>query len=124
MINVFYRRQNGLHELSQDKENVPPSCGQKLARKQRRINKCDFLITRGKWTNEALEEAMDAIENGTTSLKKVSRHWNIPFTSLSDHLYGKIRSKKPRLACMLTVEEDHVMIAWVFCLGYQLAYSS
>jgi hypothetical protein len=29
---------------------------------------------RGKWTNEALKEAMDAIENGTTSLRKASRH--------------------------------------------------
>jgi len=33
-----------------------------------------LLITRGKWTNEALEEAMDAIENGTTLLKKTNRH--------------------------------------------------
>jgi hypothetical protein len=58
----------------------------------------------GKWTNEALEEAMDAIENGTTSLrKKVSRHYSIPFTSLSDHLYGKTRSRKPRPASVLII---------------------
>jgi len=32
---------------------------------------------RGKWTNEALEKAIDAIENGTTSWKKANRQWNI-----------------------------------------------
>jgi hypothetical protein len=75
MINVPHTRQSALQEeLSQDKENVPPSCEQKLARKQRRVNRCGPLITRGKWTNVTLEEAMDAIKNGTTSLTKASRH--------------------------------------------------
>jgi hypothetical protein len=41
-----------------------------------------------------LEEAMDAIENGTTSLRKASTHWNILLISLSNHLYKKTRSKK------------------------------
>jgi len=49
---------------------------------------------------------MDAIENGTTSLMKTSRHWNIHLTSLSNHLYGKTRSRKPRPIGMLTIEED------------------
>jgi hypothetical protein len=53
-----------------------------------------------------LEEAMDAIENGTTSLRKASKHWNIPLTSMFGQLYGKTRSKKPRLTSMLTTEED------------------
>ncbi len=59
---------------SQDKENVPPSCRHELTRKQRKVNRCGLLITRGKWTNETLEEAMDAIESGTISLRKASRH--------------------------------------------------
>jgi len=49
---------------------------------------------------------MDAIENGTTSLMKASRHWNIHLTSLSNHLYGKTRSRKPRLVGMIIVKED------------------
>jgi hypothetical protein len=57
-----------------------------------------------------LEEAMDAIENGTTSLRKANRHYNIHFTSLSDHLYGKTRSRKPRPTCMLIVEENQVVV--------------
>jgi hypothetical protein len=62
-----------------------------------------------------LEEAMDAVENGTISLKKSNRHWNIPFTSLFDHLYGKTRSMKLGPTCMLIVE-DHVVVAWVLLM--------
>jgi len=49
---------------------------------------------------------MDAIENGTTSLMKTNRHWNIHLTSLSNHLYGKTRFRKPKLIGMLIVEKD------------------
>ncbi len=38
--------------------------------------------TRSKWTNEALEEAMDIVEGGIISLKKANRHWNIPLHCL------------------------------------------
>ncbi len=61
-------------------------------------------------TNEALEEAMDVIENGTISLKKASTHWNIPFTSLSNHLYGRTRSRKLGPIGMLTIKEDQAMV--------------
>jgi hypothetical protein len=49
---------------------------------------------------------MDAIENGTTSLKQANRHWNIPFTSLFDHLYGKTKSKKCGPINLLIVEKN------------------
>jgi hypothetical protein len=112
MINVPRRRRNGLQEEpSQYKENVPPSLGQKPTRKKKKGNRCNPLITRGKWTSEALKEAMDAIENGTTSLRKASRHWNIPLTSLSNHLYGKTRFKKHGPKGLLAIEEDQVAIA-------------
>jgi hypothetical protein len=61
-------------EPSQDKENVPPSFGREPTRKQRRVNRCRPLIIKGKWISEALEEAIDVIENGTISLRKASRH--------------------------------------------------
>jgi len=38
------------------------------------VNRCIIVIKKGKWTNEALEEAMYVIENGTTSLKHASKH--------------------------------------------------
>jgi hypothetical protein len=37
---------------------------------------------------------MDAIESGIISSRKASRHCNIPFISLSSHLYGKTTFKK------------------------------
>ncbi len=117
MINVPSRKQSGLQkELSQTKENVPSSYGQELARKQKRINRCDPLITRGKWSNKAFEEAMDVIENGTTSLRKVNKHWNIILTSLFDHLYGKTKSRKHGPASALIVIEYQVMVAWDFSM--------
>jgi hypothetical protein len=62
-----------------------------------------------------LKEAIDAIENGTISFKKSSRHWNVPFISLFDHLYGKTRFRKLGSTCMLIVE-DHVVVAWVLLM--------
>jgi hypothetical protein len=64
------------------------------------------LISRGKWTSEQLEEVMDEVENGTISLRRASRRWNIPLTSLSNHLYGKTRTRKLGPIGILTLEED------------------
>jgi hypothetical protein len=46
----------------------------------------------GKQRTENLKEAMDTIERGFTSLKEASRYWNIPLTSLLDHLTNKTTS--------------------------------
>jgi hypothetical protein len=69
-----------------------------------------------KWIDEALKEAMEAIEKGMHSLKGARRAWNIPVTYLFDHLVKKTRSRKmgPR---MLTKEKDQTVIAWT--LGMQ-----
>jgi hypothetical protein len=56
---------------------------------------------------------MEVIERGTHSLRKVSRSWNISFNSLPDHLNGNTRNMKMGLACVLTKEEDVIIIAWV-----------
>jgi hypothetical protein len=49
---------------------------------------------------------MDAIENGIILLRKASKHWNILLMSLSDHLYGKTKSKKLAPIGVLALEED------------------
>jgi hypothetical protein len=49
---------------------------------------------------------MDVVEGGIISMRKVSRHWNIPLTSLSSHLYGKTTFRKPRPKGVLIEEED------------------
>jgi hypothetical protein len=101
---------------SQNKENVPPSFQHEPTRKQKKVNRCSLLIIIGKWSNETLEEAMDAIEDGTTSLRKASRHWNIPFTSLFDHSYGKTKSRKLGLVGLLIVKKSGCG-----CLGFVYA---
>jgi hypothetical protein len=63
-----------------------------------------------------MEEAMDVIENGTISLRKASRHWNILLTSLFDHLYGKKISRKCGPTSVLIVKKDQVVVAWVFSM--------
>jgi len=41
-----------------------------------------------------LEEAMVVVEKGIISLRNASKHYNIPLTLLSNHLYGKTRFRK------------------------------
>jgi hypothetical protein len=53
-----------------------------------------------------LKEAINAIENGTTSLKKANKHSNILLMTISNQLYGKTRFRKLAPTCVLTVEED------------------
>jgi hypothetical protein len=57
-----------------------------------------------------LEEAMDAIENGTTSLRKVMKHWNIPLTSMSNHLNGETHNRKCEPTSVPTKGKDHVVV--------------
>jgi hypothetical protein len=40
--------------------------GQNQQKNKKKVNRCNPVKTRGKWTNVALEKAMEAIENGTT----------------------------------------------------------
>jgi hypothetical protein len=46
------------------------------------------------WTYETLKAIMDVIENGTHSMKRVNKSWNIPINSFINHLNGKTKSKK------------------------------
>jgi len=66
--------------------------------------------------HQALKEAMDAVEKRTISLRKTSKHWNIPLTSLFDHLYGKTRSRKVRSTSVLTTKEDQAMVSWILAM--------
>jgi hypothetical protein len=63
---------------------------------------------RGKWNDEMLEEAMDTIENGRTSLRQVNRHWNKHYTYLSSRLNDKTRSKKRGQQNVFIEKEDEV----------------
>jgi hypothetical protein len=47
---------------------------------------------------------MDVMERGATSPKKVNKHGNKLFTSLSNHLNGKTRNQKSDSTCVLIIE--------------------
>jgi hypothetical protein len=56
--------------------------------------------------------AMDVVERGNTSLKKVTKYWNILATSLSNHLNGRTRCRKVGPQGVLTEHEDEAMVTW------------
>ncbi len=55
---------------------------------------------------------MDVIE-GTYSMKKATKQWNIPLISLLDHLNGKIKSRKIGPSRVLTNEKDAIVVGWI-----------
>lgn len=50
------------------------------------------------------------MDNGFTSLHKANQTWNIPITSLSNHLASKTRFKKHGPPNVLTHEEDIAIV--------------
>jgi len=74
-----------------------------------------LISPRSNWKTEDLEEAMDAIERGFTLLKRASRYWNIPLTSLSNHLTNnKTTSRKCGPLGILSIDEKVTIVEWVF----------
>ncbi len=80
--------------------------------KSTRKNMVPTLTQWKKWTNEALEEAMDVMERGQTFLRKINKFWQVPLTLLSNHLNGRtsLRLRKVGLKGVLT-NEDNIVVA-------------
>jgi hypothetical protein len=95
-----------------NKENIPPRTTLKVDKSTKR-NKVPTLTQQGRWTSEALEEAMNVVKRRETSLMKVSKFWYIPLTSLSNHLNGRTRSKKVGLAGVLMNEKDNAFVIYI-----------
>jgi hypothetical protein len=70
-----------------------------------------ITISKSKWTNQQLEDAMDIIESGHTSLRKANKYENILFASLLDHLNGKTRSRKVGPQGVLTELQDGTIVS-------------
>jgi hypothetical protein len=69
-------------------------------------------IERGMWINEMLEIAMDVVERWAHSLRRANKSWNIPMSSIVDHLNGKTISEKMGLGGVFIEKEDVVVIKW------------
>jgi hypothetical protein len=102
--------------LIANKENCPfaPKPQNKISTQ---LNQVPSTTKEGMWTYEALELTMDVVENGTYSLRRASRAWNIPMSYILDHLNGKTRSRKMGPKGVLTEEKDVVVIAWTLAMG-------
>jgi hypothetical protein len=59
---------------------------------------------------------MDVVERGIISLWGADKFWGIPITSFSNHLNGKIESRKIGPLGVLTKEEDEVVVACVLSM--------
>jgi uncharacterized protein YdeI (YjbR/CyaY-like superfamily) len=78
-----------------------------------RLNKVSIVLPRGKWIDQELEETMDVMEKGHNSLMRANKHWNIPLTSLSNHLNDKTKAKTRGPPSLLTNQEDEAIVAWI-----------
>jgi hypothetical protein len=77
-----------------NKENLPPSHELKTRRKPSQLNRINITSKRHMWIDETIETTMDVIERERYSLRKAIKTWNIPLSSLFDHLSGKTRFRK------------------------------
>jgi hypothetical protein len=66
----------------------------------------------GRWSDAALKSAIAVVEVGG-KLKIVSRYFDIPSSSLSDHLYGRTLGRKRGPPTILKQEEESVLTTYM-----------
>jgi hypothetical protein len=59
---------------------------------------------------------MEVVERGTNTMKKASRNWGIPLSSVRNHLNGRIKSRRIRFGGVLNVEENVAIVRWVLTM--------
>jgi hypothetical protein len=77
------------------------------------VTKRRKITLRGQWTNDTLQEAISAVRRGAMTLRQAGRHYNIPPSSLSDHMTGRITKRKYGPQGVLSVEEEASIVNWV-----------
>lgn len=58
--------------------------------------------TSGQWIDCTLQEALNDVEDGNMSIRGASKFYNIPVSSLADHLYGRTTHRKKGAKGVLT----------------------
>jgi hypothetical protein len=66
----------------------------------------------GRWSDATLKSAMAAVEAGG-HVKTVARYFDIPPSSLSDHLYGKTLGRKRGPPTVLHKDEENALTAYM-----------
>jgi hypothetical protein len=103
-------------DLTSNIENLPLVLDPQKNKSTPQLNQMPLTTRRGMWMDEALEISMDVIEGGTHSLKRANISWNIPMSSLYDHMNGKSKSKRMGPKGVLIEEKDSTMIAWTLTM--------
>jgi len=89
-----------------------PTDSQPSANTREQVSKRKRSIERGQWTSDALEKAIVAVNGGYMSMRRAARMYNIPPSSLSDHIKGKVGKRKPGLQDVLSEEEEELLVKW------------
>jgi hypothetical protein len=78
------------------------------------------LKRNGNWSTESLKAAIRAVEEGC-KIREVARHFDIPASSLADHVHGRTLTRKRGRGGVLTDVEEHLLVDWMLKmanLGY------
>jgi hypothetical protein len=75
------------------------------------LNLARKMDKRNLWRNNG------CIGRNQTSFRKVSKFWHISLTLLSNHLNGKIRSRKVSPIIVITNKEDKIIVIWEGKIG-------
>ena len=74
--------------------------GRSVVEDKSRVKRC------GNWSDASLRHAIDVITDCALKLKITSRIFEVPATSLHDHLYGKTRTKQRGNDLVLRLDEE------------------
>ncbi|KAG0630462.1 hypothetical protein M758_1G179800, partial [Ceratodon purpureus] len=66
------------------------------------------------WTNAQLKLAIDAVTDEGVKVRAAARHFGIPYTSLRDHMYGKVLGRKRGPKTVLSSEEEEKLVDYCF----------
>jgi hypothetical protein len=114
---VPQRQQSNMLDLhSTNKENLPLELPSNNKKPTIQFSQASATCKKGMWTYDALETTIGAIKRRTHSLKKASRSWNIPLSTLSSHLNGKTKSRNMGPRGVLALEEDVEVIKWTLIM--------
>jgi hypothetical protein len=72
-----------------NKENIEP-----IVTNTHETTRAKRTFVKGKWMDQALKETMEEVKRGTSTMKKASKNWGIPLSSLTYHLNDKARSER------------------------------
>jgi transposase len=66
------------------------------------------------YTTQALQNAMEAVENGTMSQRAAAKHFGVPRSTLQDHLVNKTVESSRGRPTYLTKSEEKQLEDWIF----------